>query len=318
MSVTQAAARSATGRDIQSLPAYGVWTPVLMPVTGDLNIDVPRFLEHARSSLDAGCHGLAIFGTTSEANSFSLSQRKSLLESALDAGLAPERLMVGTGCCALSDSIELTRHAVDLGCKKVLVLPPFYYKNMSDAGLFRSFAGIIDGVGDPDLRVYLYHFPQLSGVPITFGLIELLLERYPEVTAGIKDSSGDWSNMSAMMERFPQIAVFPGSENFMLAGLRAGGVGCITATANANAAAIRRVYDAWREDGDGADALNRDMEAVRNAIARYPLVPALKYLVARARGDSAWRAVMPPMVPMADADGEALLAALRDAGYEGP
>lgn len=314
MSVTEAAAGSMTDRDIETLPAYGVWTPVLVPINEDLTIDVSRFLAHARGSLDSGCHGLAIFGTTSEANSFSVAQRKTLLEAAVDAGLPAERIMVGTGCCAISDSIALTQHAVSLGFKKVLVLPPFYYKNMSDAGLHRSYATLIDGVADPDLRVYLYHFPQLSGVPITFGLIELLLRDYPGIVAGLKDSSGDWKNTAGLLERFPQMAIFPGSETYMLDGLRGGGAGCITATANANAAAIRKVYDAWRNDDGSTDTLNEGIVAVRNAIGKYPLVPALKFLTARFRSDPAWRAVMPPMLPMSDADGEALLGALAKAG----
>jgi len=316
MSVTEAAARPVSGRDIESLPAYGVWTPVLMPVKKDFSIDLPRFLEHARASLDAGCHGLAIFGTTSEANSFSVTQRMSLLEAAMDGGLPAERIMVGTGCCALSDSVELTRHAVRLGCMKVLVLPPFYYKNMSDAGLHHSFSSIIDQVAEPALRIYLYHFPQLSGVPITFGLIELLLKDFSNVIAGIKDSSGDWDNISTLMTRFPDIAVFPGSENFMLEGLRAGGVGCITATANSNAKSIRRVYDAWGDGSDQVDEVNEGIVAVRNAIGKYPLVPALKFLTSTLRKDPAWRAVMPPMLPMSDADGQALIEALRQTGYD--
>ena len=316
MSVTQAAAQPVSGPKIESLPAYGVWTPVLMPIEDDFTIDVQRFLDHARALLDDGCHGLALFGTTSEANSFSVKQRMTLLEAAVAGGLPPDRLMVGTGCCALSDSVELTRHAAGLGCKKVLVLPPFYYKNMSDAGLHRSYAGIIDRAAEPDLRVFLYHFPQLSGVPITFGLIASLLKDFPDVIAGIKDSSGDWDNMSSLMSRFPEIGVFPGSENFMLNGLRAGGVGCITATANANAKSIRRVYDAWRDGDEQVDEYNRGIVAVRNAIGQYPLVPALKFLAAAFRNDPAWRAVMPPMLPMSDADGKALLDALREAGHE--
>jgi 4-hydroxy-tetrahydrodipicolinate synthase len=318
MSATETAARTAAQRDIESLPAYGVWTPVLMPIDEDYSIDAARFMQHARASLDRGCHGVAIFGTTSEANSFSVAQRKALIETALEGGLSPERIMVGTGCCAISDSVELTRHAASLGCKKVLVLPPFYYKNMSDAGLYRSFAALIERVADPQLRVYLYHFPQLSGVPITFGLIEMLLKAFPDVIAGIKDSSGDWNNTASLLERFPELGVFPGSENFMLDGLRGGGVGCITATANANAAAIRRVYDAWRRDDDETSALNERTVAARNAIAAYPLVPALKYLVSRSRNDPAWRTVLPPMLPMSNEDGATLVDALTRAGFEFP
>lgn len=318
MSQQQAATRHAARPDIETLPAFGVWTPVLMPVDGNLDIDVRRFLHHAKASLNRGCHGLAVFGTTSEANSFSVAERKALLEAALEGGLPADRLMVGTGCCALTDSVELTRHAVSLGCKKVLVLPPFYYKNMTDAGLHRSYAALIERVGAPELRIYLYHFPQLSGVPITYGLIEMLLSDFRGVVAGLKDSSGDWSNTQGLLDRFPDLAVFPGNETYMLEGLERGGAGCITATANANAAAIRGVYDAWRSQGGDLGALNEKMVAVRATIAKHPLVPALKFLASVGYGDPAWRAVRPPMLPMSDAGGEALLESLRGVGFQAP
>lgn len=318
MSPKEAAAKIAAQNDIEALPAFGVWTPVLMPVDENYAIDVTRFLQHARALLDRGCHGLALFGTTSEANSFSVSERKALVEAAFENGISPNQVMIGTGCCALTDSVELTRHAVSLGCKKVLVLPPFYYKNMSDAGLFRSFAALIDRVGEPGLRIFLYHFPQLSGVPITYGLIELLLADFPGVVAGLKDSSGDWNNTAGLLERFPDFAVFPGSETYMLKGLNMGGAGCITATANANAGPIRAVYDAWRRGDDATDSLNERMVAVRAAIAKYPLVPALKYLASGFYRDPAWRSVRPPMLPLADAEGADLLQRLKGAGFEGP
>ncbi len=317
MSPQEAAAKIAAQNDIEALPASGVWTPVLMPVDKNYAIDVARFLQHAKTLLDRGCHGLALFGTTSETNSFSVNERKALVEAAFESGISPDQVMIGTGCCALTDSVDLTRHAVSLGCKKVLVLPPFYYKNMSDAGLFRSYAALIDRVGEPKLRIFLYHFPQLSGVPITYGLVELLLADFPGVVAGLKDSSGDWNNTAGLLQRFPDFAVFPGSETYMLKGLNSGGAGCITATANANAGAIRAVYDAWRRGDDATDSLNEAMVAVRTAIAKYPLVPALKYLAARFYSDPAWRAVRPPMLPLADAEGADLMQRLEDAGFKG-
>jgi 4-hydroxy-tetrahydrodipicolinate synthase len=315
MSPQEAAAQVTAKKDIEALPASGVWTPVLMPVDKKYAIDIGRFLEHANAILDRGCHGLAIFGTTSEANSFSVNERKALVEAAFEGGISPQQVMIGTGCCALPDSVDLTRHAVSLGCRKVLVLPPFYYKNMSDAGLFRSYAALIERVGDPGLRIFLYHFPQLSGVPISYGLIELLLKDFPGVIAGIKDSSGDWNNTAGLLQRFPDFAVFPGSETYMLQGLRSGGAGCITATANANADAIRRVYDAWRQSHDTTDALNERIVAVRTAIAKYPLVPGLKFLASRFYNDPAWRSVRPPMMPLTDADGADLLLRLESAGF---
>ena len=300
-----------------SLPTRGVWSPVLVPLRADLSIDPERFVAHARWLLAQGCHGLALFGTTSEANSFSVSERMALVERVVEAGLPPERLMVGTGCCALTDSVELTRHAVDVGCRRILMLPPFYYKGMSDAGLFRSFAEVVERVGEPALRIFLYHFPRLSGVPITEGLIALLDDAFPEVLAGVKDSSGDWTNTQKMLERFPHLAIFPGSEVFLLDGLRAGGAGCITATSNVNAAGARAVFDAWEDGQDDADARQAAATAIRRAIDRHPGIPAQKSLLAHFREDPAWRVVRPPMVELTDDAGRDLLEALGDTEFDG-
>ena len=313
----ETAMETPTPRSIDSLAAHGVWSPVLVPLRPDLGIDAGRFVAHARWLLAQGCHGLALFGTTSEANSFSVSERRALVEEVIEAGIPPERLMVGTGCCALTDSVELTRHAVDAGCRRVLMLPPFYYKGMSDEGLFASFAEVIERVANPDLRVFLYHFPRLSGVPVTEGLIALLVDAFAEVAAGVKDSSGDWSNTRMMLDRFPRLAIFPGSEVFLLDGLRAGGAGCITATSNVNAAGARAVFDAWIAGRDDADARQAAATTIRRAIDRHPGIPAQKYLIAHHRSDPAWRAVRPPMTPLADDAGRDLLGALSDTEFDG-
>ena len=311
---------TSTPSSTASPAARGVWSPVLVPLRPDLSIDPERFIAHARRLLAQGCHGLALFGTTGEASSFSVAERKALLERVVESGIPPERLMVGTGCCALTDSVELTRHAAGAGCRRVLMLPPFYYKGVSDEGLFRSFAEVIERVGESDLRVFLYHFPRLSGVPITGGLIALLVDAFPEVVAGVKDSSGDWSNTRMMLDRFPRLAIFPGSEVFLLDGLRAGGAGCITATSNVNAAGARAVFDAWSEGRDAtdtADAAQAAATAVRRAIDRHPGIPAQKYLIAHHRNDPAWRAVRPPMTALTDDAGRDLLDALAGTELDG-
>jgi 4-hydroxy-tetrahydrodipicolinate synthase len=299
----------------QSRPIHGVWSPALVPVQDDFSIDTERFLSHARWLLDRGCHGLALFGTTSEANSFSLEERMGLLEAAIGAGIDPKQIMVGTGCCALPDSVRLTRHAVDNGCKKVLMLPPFYYKGVSDAGLYRSYAEVIDRIGDDELRVLFYHFPKLSGVPITVGLIELLLADYPGVIAGLKDSSGDWSNTADLINRFPEMSIFPGSERYLRQGLQHGGAGCITATANVNAAGARAVWDAWADNSEELDTIDQDMIAARTAIEAYPVIPAQKFLLARHRKDPQWRRVRPPLLDLEDRQGAELLAALAKVDF---
>ena len=166
----------------------GVLSPVLTPFNPDYSVSRPRFVKHCRSLIEQDV-GLAVFGTNSEANSLSINEKRQLLDLLVDEGLPAQKMMPGTGQCAITDSIELTRHAVELGCGGVLMLPPFYYKGVSDEGLYRNYATIIDTVADARLKIYLYHIPPVSQVGISLDLIERLLKSYPENIAGIKDSS---------------------------------------------------------------------------------------------------------------------------------
>ncbi len=297
----------------ESTRLSGVFAPVLTPMREDLSPDPDRFLAHCRWLLADGCHGLAVFGTTSEANSLSVDERVELLEGLVAAGIAPEKLVVGTGMCAMPDTVRLTRHAVGLGCAGVLMLPPFYYKGVSDDGLFAAYAEVIERVADGRLRIYLYHIPKLTSVPITPGLIGRLLESYEAQVLGIKDSSGDWSNTQALLRDFPGFATFTGTEETMLATLRAGGAGCISAVANVNAAAIRGLYDNWRTPH--ADALQERLTTVRHVVQAKPLIPALKSIVARHRGDDGWLNLRPPLVALDDAETRALFAGLDAAQF---
>ncbi|WP_367188320.1 dihydrodipicolinate synthase family protein [Castellaniella sp.] len=227
----------------------GVLSPVLTPFNADYSVAEERFVDHCRTLVDCDV-GLAIFGTNSEGNSLSVREKMQLMDRLVDEGLPADRMMPGTGCCSLSDSIELTRHAVELGCAGVLMLPPFFYKGVSDAGLYRNYAAIIDAVASEQLRIYLYHIPHVSHVGITYGLIEHLLRDFPATIAGVKDSSGDWNNTLGMLEQFQPhgFDVFAGSEPFLLETMRHGGAGCISATGNVNASAISRLYATWQEN----------------------------------------------------------------------
>jgi 4-hydroxy-tetrahydrodipicolinate synthase len=294
----------------------GVLAPVLTPFGADLAPDPVRLVRHCRWLLAHGCSGLAPFGTTSEANSMSVEEREALLDALVEGGVPPARLMPGTGCCALPDSVRLTAHAVRRGCAGALMLPPFYYKGVSDDGLFRSFAEVIERVGDDRLRVYLYHIPPVAHVGIGPRLVERLLRAYPRIVAGLKDSSGDFANTHGMLDMFAKdgFDVFVGSEKFLLASMRAGGVGCITAVGNVNASAIDRLYRAWRSPE--AERLQEDVNRVRAAIEKVPVIPALKAIVAHHAGDPAWATLRPPLVPLAPAAREALLAEVEALGLE--
>ena len=293
----------------------GVLSPVVTPFDAGLAPDAGRLLAHCRWLIDNDV-GLAVFGTNSEANSMSVGEKIELLDRLVEGGVPPGRMMPGTGCCALTDTVELTRRAVGHGCGGVLMLPPFYYKGVSDDGLYRSYAEVIERVGDARLRIYLYHIPQIANVPITLSLIERLLRDYPQNIAGIKDSSGDWDNTLAMLERFQPrgFDVFRGSESFLLRTLRHGGRGCITATANVNPAPIARLFRDYREDD--ADEQQAALDALRGIFQHYVMIPGMKAAIAHYLDDPEWARVRPPLDEMGADERSRLLDALRANGFE--
>ena len=296
----------------------GVLSPVITPFRKDLSPDTDRFVKHCRWLMKSGCAGLAVFGTNSEANSMSVEEKLELLEALVKGGVPAAALMPGTGHCALSDSVKMTREAVRLGCGGVLMLPPFYYKGVSDEGLYRNFAEVIERVGDDRLRLYLYHIPPVSNVAITLDLIDRLLSKYPGIVAGAKDSSGDWANTKAMCERFKErnFDVFPGSEVFLLDGLRAGGKGCITATGNVNPGAINEVFKNWRSTE--ADKLQAGITATRKIVQKVPMIPALKAITAHFGNDPAWKTVRPPLVELSAEHEKQVITELKAAGFSMP
>lgn len=292
----------------------GVWCPALMPLGEKLEPDVEKFIDHCRWVLDEGCHGLVMFGTTGEANSFSVEERIRVLDAAVDAGLPADRMMIGTGCSALPDTVRLTRHAIDRGALGILMLPPFFYKGASDLALAESYDHVIDGVGTDAFRLVLYHIPQVSGVPITPELVDLVRARHPKTLAGIKDSTGDWDHSKMLIERFSDLAVFPGAENLVAAGLEVGGAGCISAGCNVNARAIRALYDAALAGEDVAER-HADVERIRLILQRYALIPAMKQMIADAKSDPGWVSLRPPLMSLNEADAKALGADLRDLDF---
>ena len=289
----------------------GVIAPVLTPFGEDGSPDAERFVAHCQWLMQEGCTALAPFGTTSEGNSLGVDERMELLEELADSDFDAGKLMPGTGSCSLADAIVLTRHAVDLGCGGVLMLPPFYYKAPNEDGLFRFFSEVIENVGDDRLKVYLYHIPPVAQVGFSLSLIGRLIKAFPDTVVGLKDSSGDWSNTAAILEAYPQFEVFPGSEIFLLDGLRQGAAGCISATCNVSAAAIRNVYDNWRSAD--ADRLQGDITALRKAIQAYPMIPALKAIIAHYRQDPTWARLRPPFTDLSAADAAKAIQTLAEA-----
>lgn len=287
----------------------GVFCAALTPVDADLRPDHARFVEHCRRLVADGCTGVAILGTTGEANSFSTGERKALLEAAIEGGLKPQQLLPGTGVTALTETVELTRHALSMGVDTVVMLPPFYYKDVSEEGLFAAYAETIERVGDARLRVVLYHIPQVSALPIPFGLIERLRARYPDTVVGIKDSAGKLDNMTAMVDRFPGFAVLSGADPLMLPLLRAGGAGAITATTNLVAADLAYVYRHHADPARAAEveAAQARVVAMRTLASVYAQMASLKTLLAARTGHDGWRRLRPPLLSLDAASAQDLL-----------
>ncbi|QBR00948.1 dihydrodipicolinate synthase family protein [Paraburkholderia pallida] len=300
---------------MSAFAAPRVFAPVLTPFDATLAVDIPQLVAYCRWLVGQGA-GLALFGTNSEANSLSVAERRAVLERVCAADIDPAHLLPGTGACALPDAIELTRHATQAGCAGVLMLPPLYYRGVSDDGLFAYYSEVIEAVGSNDLRVLLYHIPQLSGVPISHALIERLVAAYPRTVVGIKDSSGDWANTAGLLARFPGFKVFPASEALLGLALPLGAAGCISATANLQPAAIAEVLAAATLEARSA-CVER-VSTIRLALQALPMIPALKAVVAHYSGHAGWARVRPPLVPYGALDARALLAQLRALGFAMP
>jgi 4-hydroxy-tetrahydrodipicolinate synthase len=303
-----------TNSDSHAAPALlrGIFAPTLTPVRADLTPDVDRWIQFSKQLLADGCHGLCPFGTTSEANSFGIDERMEMLDQLVSAGVPATQLMPGTGTSAIPDTVKLTDHAVKLGCGGVMMLPPFYYKGMSDDGLFRSMAEVIERVGDTRLRIYLYHIPPVAQVGFSLTLIERLLKAYPQTVVGIKDSSGDWDNLQAILTNFPGFGTFTGSERFLLETLRMGGAGSINAVANLIAPLERRLYDNWQSDE--APKLQEAVNQMRPVFNNLPGIPVLKEMVAHVYQDKNWLNLRPPFTNLTEAQSQSVLASLDQSG----
>lgn len=289
----------------------GVFTAVLTPFDETGAPDVGSLALHCRWLLANGSEGLSVLGTTGEANSLSVDERLHLLERLVAGGIPAGVLLPGTGCCAIPDTVRLTERAVQLGAAGVLLLPPFYYKGVSEDGVFAAVAEVIERVGEGRLRIYLYHFPQMTAVPFGAALIERLLKRYPGTIAGIKDSSGDLANMLANAARFPGFDVFSGADELLLPLLRGGGAGCITGVCNVAAPLAAKVHAAWvRGDEAAAAEAHAHLAAVRATFLGFPLSAALKAVLARHSGRGGWLRIRPPLTPLPPESAEALLGAL--------
>lgn len=292
-----------------SLPPKGVYAAAVTPFGADLQPDLKGLVQHCRWLLGQGCAGLAPFGTTGEGTSLGVGQKHALYEGLAGAGLPVAKMIPGLGVAALADAVALAKRAVTIGYGGVLVLPAFYYKNPSEEGVYAWYAELIERVADHRLRVYIYHFPQQSAVPVARPIVARLIAAYPQAIVGLKDSGGDWENSRQLLADHPGFQVMSGSEQYLLANLRAGGAGCISATVNLTAPLAALV--AAQADTPQAEGLQEQLTQVRVALQRFPFVAAMKEILAEVTGTQAWRHVLPPLRALAPAQVEELLASLN-------
>jgi len=281
----------------------GVIAAIATAVDATGEPDCARSTALAKFLLDHGCDALNVLGTTGEATSFSLEQRKRVMTAYREKGLPLDRLMVGTGAAAMADAVALTRHAAELGFAGALLLPPFYYKGVPDEGLLAYIEAIVSATSAKPIPLYLYHFPAQSGLPWPIPLVKRLLETSGIV--GLKDSSGDMAYARQAAAISPRFEVFPSTEAVLMQARSGEFAGCISATANLNADLCAR---AWRS-GEG-EALGAAVR-IRKLFDGKPLVPGVKALIAHIHGDAAWARVKPPLSAF-PAGEQAMVAAAYD------
>ena len=297
-------------------PLNGVYTASLTPLTASFEPNIPALVRHAQWLLESGSDGVALLGSTGEANSLTLEQRLSIIEQTARE-LPPDRLMLGTGSCALQDSVRLTKASVDAGVFSVLVIPPFYYKPQSDESVLRFYSELISSVDEPRLRIIFYNFPKLSGYNFSVKILQELKQRFGDIAAGIKDSSGEWKNMLGIVQNIPDFMVYTGTEALLLDILKKGGAGCITATANLIAPECQRVYQAWRNNKQKvAEQAQMNLTDLRKTLENYPLVSELKSLFASKTNAEEWENMLPPFAPILDKQVEELTEQIKGLGLD--
>ncbi len=291
----------------------GVNAAAMTAMRDDLSVDIDGTAEHCHWLMKNGCNGLAVLGTTGEANSLGLSERMTLLDGLVARGVSAKVMLPGTGTSCLPDTVSLTQHAETVGCRGALLLPPFYYKNPTEDGLFAYYSEVIQRVGG-DIKIYLYNFPQQSAIPLTVGLISRLLKEYPKKVKGIKDSFGDFANTKAYIDNFASdgFEVYTGSDAGFLEVLNAGGAGCITATSNIACPFAARIYA--NQGGDAALEAQATLASIRQAVALAPTIPAVKTLTAHRTGNANWLNVRPPLCRLSDDIARKLIAAFDACG----
>jgi len=296
----------------ESLAYRGVWPAMVTPLTASLDVDIPKFAQHARNLIERGCMGVTPFGTTGEGPSFTVAERRDAIEGLVAHGVPPERIIVSASCAALPDALALTRHAVQVGAYGVLLMPPFFLKNVPDQGVIDAYRWLIDQVDDDRLRLVLYHIPQVSGVAVSQTVIETLRDLYPQTIIGVKDSSCQREDSLRYGRAFmPAMQVWVGNEPDLAAMGKLGSLGAISGFANIMPRLIGRLAVA---QGDDDASAQHDIQRVHDFAAivqHYSLTPAFKGILAHLTQDDGWRRVRAPLLALDDAQMQRIAAQIQ-------
>lgn len=293
----------------------GIYAAAISPFDAAGRLDAPKLIDYCRYLMSeaGGCDGVAPMGTTGEATSISMPERLALPQAFTEADIPADRVIFGTGAPSVPDAISLTRAALEAGYPNVLVLPPYYYKNPSEEGLYAYYSALAEGIGNDRLRIYLYHFPQMSAVPLPVTLVTRLRAAFGPVIAGLKDSTGDFEQSRAFIEATGGVDadfdVFPASEALLEDGLAIGSAGTISGSTNAFGDLAQRAY---RADGPERSAAMGPIRAARAVAEKYNNIAAMKQIEAWRSGDDGWLRLLPPLAPLTT-DQKAALRADLDA-----
>jgi len=292
----------------------GIYAAAVSPFNSDGTLNAPKLLAYCQHLMSpaGGCDGVAPTGTTGEGNSIAMADRLALPGVFAEGGVDRDRVIFGTGASASGDCVALTQAAVDAGFMNVLVLPPFYYKNPSDDGLFAYYANLVEKIGTDDLRIYLYHFPQMSATPLSTDLVVRLRREFGAIIAGLKDSSGDFEQSRAFVTATGGVNedfdVLPSSEAMLWDGLDIGTAGIISGSTNAFGAKAQAALQA--PAGAQRDAAMAIVKAARTMAGKYPLMSAMKTIEAWRSGDDNWLRMAPPLLALSAAQRTGLRADL--------
>ena len=294
----------------------GLIAPILSPYDDNLMLNQDMYNKLAQDLLSDGCSGLAPFGTTGEALSVSNNERMNALDGLIKSGIPADKLIPGTGLCNFPDTVELSRHAIKSGCLGVMTLPAFYFKDVSDEGLFEYYKRLIQEINLPELKIYLYHIPQVSGIGLSINLVQRLKSVFPDVIAGIKDSSGVWENTLELL-KINDLIVYTGAELPVIDAIKLGGPGCISATANINPTNIGKVIElCHRNNWEEAEDLHKSVREVRYLFQDYSAIPAQKAMLAKKYNDPRWNNIRPPLERLSDSKANELEIKLKEYSFE--